>query len=292
MSRRVRKKDQGGFTTGISSGFTLVELLVVISVIALLLALLLPALQRARNQARKVMCQSNLGQFGGVLLMYVDDNEGRLPLRTDRALWFLRGSSPWEQHDPNTPDVSQSVRMGRAACCPMAVKAGNDSGGYIIGAMQGRLGSRFRAWTITSPGPVFRSSYGFNRWLFGERNGGFFSPERPSLLPARGLNIFTVTDRSKVPFLMDSFTMGDFPTAAIGPPPSPEGGWLMMPYCINRHNGRINSLFLDWSVREVGLKELWTLKWCPNFDTAGPWTQAGGVRPEDWPEWMRGLKDY
>jgi hypothetical protein len=46
------------------------------------------------------------------------------------------------------------------------------------------------------------------------------------------------------------------------------------------------------SVRPVGLKELWTLRWSPDFDTAGRWTLAGGVKPEDWPQWMRGFKDY
>lgn len=54
----------------------------------------------------------------------------------------------------------------------------------------------------------------------------------------------------------------------------------------------MNGLFLDWSVRKVGLKELWTLKWYKEFDTANEWTRAGGVQPEDWPEWMRGFKDY
>jgi prepilin-type processing-associated H-X9-DG protein len=63
-------------------------------------------------------------------------------------------------------------------------------------------------------------------------------------------------------------------------------------FCINRHNGGINSLFGDCSVRKVGLKELWTLKWRPIFDTDGPWTRAGGVQPDDWPEWMRKFKDY
>ena len=42
----------------------------------------------------------------------------------------------------------------------------------------------------------------------------------------------------------------------------------------------------------VGLKELWTLKWHRDYDTSGPWTKAGGVQPEDWPEWMRGFRDY
>jgi prepilin-type processing-associated H-X9-DG protein len=62
--------------------------------------------------------------------------------------------------------------------------------------------------------------------------------------------------------------------------------------CIKRHSGGINMLFLDWSVRKVGLKELWTLAWDGEFDTAGPWTKRGGAQPEDWPPWMRGFKDY
>ena len=63
-------------------------------------------------------------------------------------------------------------------------------------------------------------------------------------------------------------------------------------YCVNRHSGHVNGLFLDWSVRKVGLKELWTLKWYAEFNTAGEWTKAGGVKPEDWPKWMRRFKDY
>ncbi len=81
----------------------------------------------------------------------------------------------------------------------------------------------------------------------------------------------------------------------VGPPPFDTGllpdiqGW---PMCINRHDGGVNVLFMDWSVRKVGLKELWTLKWSKRFNTAGPWTTRGGARPEDWPQWMRRFKDY
>jgi prepilin-type processing-associated H-X9-DG protein len=62
--------------------------------------------------------------------------------------------------------------------------------------------------------------------------------------------------------------------------------------CIDRHSGGVNVLLMDWSVRKAGIKELWTFKWSRKFDTAGKWTRAGGVRPEDWPKWMRGFKDY
>jgi len=57
-------------------------------------------------------------------------------------------------------------------------------------------------------------------------------------------------------------------------------------------DGAVNSVFLDWSVRRVGLKELWTLNWNRTYDVNGAWTRRGGVQPDDWPQWMRGLKDY
>jgi len=66
----------------------------------------------------------------------------------------------------------------------------------------------------------------------------------------------------------------------------------MRNFCIDRRDGAINVLFMNWSIRKVGLKELWTLKWHRSYDTAGCWTKAGGVEPDDWPEWMRNFKDY
>ncbi|MHC4628891.1 MAG: hypothetical protein ACYTDV_18080, partial [Planctomycetota bacterium] len=69
-------------------------------------------------------------------------------------------------------------------------------------------------------------------------------------------------------------------------------GHEMRRFCMNRHQGHMNMMFLDWSVRKVGLKELWTFKWHRKYDTAGPWTQQGGVTVDAWPEWMRSFKDY
>ena len=54
--------------------FTLIELLVVVSIIALLMALLLPSLSAARQQARSVVCLSNLQQISHGWHMYADDN--------------------------------------------------------------------------------------------------------------------------------------------------------------------------------------------------------------------------
>ncbi|MFH1717317.1 MAG: type II secretion system protein, partial [Planctomycetota bacterium] len=265
----------------IRGGFTLIELLVVISVVMLLLALLLPSLQKARRQAKTVLCQANLRQWGSVMALYTDDNEGRLPvLSGGTVLWFFRGS--WlPPGDPNRPQVFQKVVTRGIACCPMAVKirpgptTGRSSGRGPYGSYEIRWasGSTFQAWKITSPPPPFRGSYGFNVTAFPKSIDSFLS---------RG--------NANVPIILDSPNrMGRHRNT--DPPPRRENDGFQT-FCINRHNGYINSLFLDWSARRVGLKELWTLKWDDESVTTGPWTKAGGVLPEDWPYWMRGFKDY
>jgi hypothetical protein len=91
--------------------------------------------------------------------------------------------------------------------------------------------------------------------------------------------------------------MNDDPQSNKIIPAQYDGQWLgagneMMHFAINRHSGSVNHVFMDWSVRKLGIKELWTLKWHRQFNTSGAWTTAGGAQPGDWPEWMRNLKDY
>jgi prepilin-type processing-associated H-X9-DG protein len=255
--------------------FMLIELLVVIAIVALLMAILVPALQRARRQARAVVCQTNLKQWGTVLALYVDDNEGRLPIMSGgTVLWFFRGS--WlPEGDPNRPVVFQKVVTKGIACCPMAVKVrpglatgvsrAGSSGGVSYEIRFAR-GSTFEAWKITSPPPPFRGSYGFNVTAF-----------------PKSLDTYFTRGQANIPVILDSPERMGSHRNTDRPPQT---------FCINRHNGNINGLFLDWSVRRIGLKELWTLKWDDQSDTAGPWTRAGGVQPDDWPEWMRKFKDY
>jgi hypothetical protein len=54
----------------------------------------------------------------------------------------------------------------------------------------------------------------------------------------------------------------------------------------------MNFTFMDWSVRRIGLKQLWTLKFHRQWNTSNAFTRAGGVTATDWPEWMRAFKDY
>ncbi len=69
--------------------FTLIELLVVVAIIAVLVAILLPALQSAREQARTLICKSNIR---GLLLQnqfYANDNQGQIPKCTPLPFWFV-----------------------------------------------------------------------------------------------------------------------------------------------------------------------------------------------------------
>ena len=59
--------------------FTLIEVLVVVAIIALLVGILLPSLSKAREQARRVVCGSNMAQIARGIHTYTADFKGRVP---------------------------------------------------------------------------------------------------------------------------------------------------------------------------------------------------------------------
>ena len=272
-----------------SAGFTLIELLVVIAIIALLVAVLLPALHAARKQARSVVCRAYLRQWGTTTALFLEDHDGRFPhLGEDfPGLSVLKGVySAWDA-DPNKPSRYHSVRTQGITCCPMATRTVGKSD--VTGAPPVAVrGGVFTAWEIIEPGPPFRGSYGLNRNIFTALWDGGSSDYTAYL------DVFSLRGRDNIPLLLDSAGPNcGFTNERRSPPPfEPFGPRDDMGTLINRHSGTMNGLFLDWSVRPIGLKEIWTLKWCRYFNTAGPWTKAGGVKPEDWPQWMRKFKDY
>ena len=70
-----------------SGAFTLVELLVVIAIIAILASMILPALSRAKETAHKARCLSNLKQLALATKVYLGDNAGFYPPRTNQNRW-------------------------------------------------------------------------------------------------------------------------------------------------------------------------------------------------------------
>jgi prepilin-type N-terminal cleavage/methylation domain-containing protein/prepilin-type processing-associated H-X9-DG protein len=292
---------------GKKSAFTLIELLVVIAVIALLMAVLLPALQGARKRARAVVCRAHLKQWGTTLALYLEDREGRFALGSPvlPGLSLLRGVYLTPKTDPNDLKRYHAVETRGIGCCPMATRTSGTFGLKSVSGSTGQVslemspGGTFLAWEIVTPPPAFRGSYGFNRNLLAPSM--FAGSEILAGGSQRELNVYAFKQCATIPAFLDGAGPNCWMVKADEPPPKwepsdahPSSAALITNtyLCINRHNGTLNTLFLDWSVRPVGLKELWTLKWHGRFDTAGPWTKAGGVKPEDWPQWMWKFKDY
>jgi len=252
-------------------GFTLIELLVVIAIIALLMSILMPALQRVKKQARTVACQANLRQWGTIFSIYFEDNNGYFAYGDSSGQWR------WVLQD-------QHRDRSLSAFCPEAANID-------------RLSGTYGAWSLLNldadyVAQIDAGSYGINRWIYNR------TENQPSENYFRSYN---VNGTNQIPLFLDCSWYGggpldvDYPPEYEGHTDSGTGNWRdnnMRRFCLNRHAAATNGLFLDFSVRKLGLKELWTLKWHLNYKTTGIWTNAGGVRTSDWPQWMRSFKDY
>ena len=80
-------KDVGAGRTAAATAFTLIELLVVIAIIAVLASMLLPALSSAKEKAQRIKSANNEKQISLAAIMYVGDNDGSLPPRTNQNRW-------------------------------------------------------------------------------------------------------------------------------------------------------------------------------------------------------------
>jgi prepilin-type N-terminal cleavage/methylation domain-containing protein len=267
------------------AGFTLVELLVVIAIIALLMSILMPALSRAREQAKEVLCMSNLRQWSTAFSMYVGDsggyfNRGWPPPGEDES-WGFAGGHTWPLSLlPYYGD--ESLRF-----CPVATKQ--------IG-----LESDAGRWAWIRPDTLDPDtwlaepcgSYGTNEWTGNQPDGW----ER---IPGSNWKMASVKGAAYIPLIMDCAWAGGFPEHTHRPPAYEGEMGLDQPemrrYVINRHDYKVNCCFVDGTVRNVDLKELWTLKWHRVFATNGPYTKAGGMERSDWlseAAWMAYLPDY
>jgi len=178
--------------------------------------------------------------------------------------------------------------------CPSATKPWVDEFGNTTGLEGTFLGST-SAWGYVQlsglPKPI-KGSYGVNAYI-NDPPSGAEPHSRPAADFWRGPN---VAGAGLVPLWMDALRYNGVPLQTDVPPPFDGTQWndnaQIGRYCMNRHEGFAGCLFLDYSARKVGLKELWTLKWHKSYNQAGPYTKAGGVQPSDWPDWLRAFKDY
>lgn len=254
------------------------DLVVLVLCVALLITCFAAVGETGRKRAKEIVCLAHLHQWGSFFDSYVEDHDGNFNPGWDvgeTTLWMNALRPYYKDQWP-------------LLLCPAATMP-NESAGNP---------SAFATWcrTVQTPnGSVqrFVSSYGINSWTNNMTHSRGFRAEEWFWKSPKD-----VANANRVPVFADSIWHDAWPQPADVPPSVPFGSeWNVVTsemglFCISRHGDAVNILFMDWSARKVSLKELWTLKWHREYNTAGPWTREGGVLPSDWPEWMRNLKDY
>jgi len=273
-------------------GFTLVELLVVIAIIALLMAILMPALSRAKQQAKAVICQTALRQWGLVFQMYQDDYGQFMVYSEPEWITSKVGGCQWVY------TMYPYFKNMEISLCPAAKKHTSET----IGSSFMINGDSDSTWYVNFGGvpgwpdsekDVF-GSFGINCWLSDVNPvlegmwdyvfHGFPKKER-------WISLDNIKGANNVPMLLDSGWHGGNPKET-DLPPEYEDVFIDHIGCMERHvidrhrGGTINGIFADQHVRKIDLKELWRLKWHRSCDT------TGGPVGREWPEWMRNFKDY
>ena len=285
-------------------GFTLVELLVVIAIIALLMSILMPALGRVKKQAKSVLCQSNMKQWGNCYAMYADVWDGSTP-----AGWLASTTLP-------TPmDYAKCYWMealrpyymneGDLRLCATATKPMSRTG---------KAPGTFTAWGIFGdPGQLDRigEPWGWCYVVIGDYgstgNNGWIADPPPDVTPDLGEDHpvawnwrnFNIKGAGQVPMhggnqWIDAWPMvtDEIPLYEGEPCGSYSDYTHMVRICLNRHDGFVNWVFMDYSVRAIGLKELWKFKWHRRYDM----TSEKAPTREDFNTagdgWMRKFRDY
>jgi hypothetical protein len=266
--------------------FTKKDLITTFACIVFLLLTVSAVGPRGRRHAKDMLCLSNLQKWGTVFHAFLQDNNGkfmagwRMEHLTHKDYWM----------DALRPYYGNNHKL---RCCPEATVPGTEIGGDYYGGngtftawgiFEGECGQPTTSWASVTACDY--GSYGNNAWTCDPPPGSMHDtfPE------INNWRTVIVDGANHIPLFGDHQWLDCWPQHSDEPPEYEGQPWhwyltsQMGRICINRHQGFVNWVFLDFSTRKVGLKELWTLKWHRNYEIDYP--------PPIWPEWMQNFPDY
>ncbi|MFC1737816.1 hypothetical protein ACFL1G_02060 [Planctomycetota bacterium] len=287
----------------VESRFTRMDLAVILFCIVFLLMNLGVISGGARRRAKKLVCLSNLRTWGKVFQMYAEDNDGStISDEVYNQKWDYNPYIGVPAGECWMSLLMSSYEDEQLRLCPMATITW---GGNIES-----FGRNDRAWEIPPGAVEFAEggigSYGINVWCY---NPPPQQEDGPWGYPLENCwRTVNVSGADEIPLFMDCIHIGficqAWVSGYVGEPtpiedrPFTGDGVGYGRICMNRHgNGTTNALFLDFSARSVGLKELWTLRFAKDgggwvWDTCNKYTLCGGATSEDWDEWAPWMKDF
>ncbi len=268
-----------------SAGFTRRDVIVIVGCVVFALLNLQALSAGGRGRAKQAVCSANLRRWGDGFEMYTNDHNNCL-----MEGWVGHGFSTkagWVWDWALEPYVG---KMNKLLLCPEAIepmspygngKYPNHAAWYIQDGSKGGINMTGWGFRVGDCG-----SYGVNRYIYNTPPDSAGRP-RTSLwhnpdVQGRNWKVANVAGAANVPVLAGATWVGGNPDQTDSPLGLGQGD--MKTFIIDRHDGGINMLFMDWSVRHVRLKCLWTLKWHRQWNTCNVWTPCGGVEKDDWPD--------
>lgn len=236
-----------------TNAFTLVELLIVSSILIVLAAIAIPVARGTLDRSSGTKCVNNLRQWGIAVTTYLTDSNGFLPfeggqenptwaqvrLPANETAWFnvlppYVSKPPLSSFNAGTANNLYTPQTAGILQCPSAKWQGNEA---------------------SRPGPIF--SYAWNSKLFG---GGNPTSIHVSMLsqetsPSVNRNRRAV-GASVVPMIVETRASLREPRVVAGTNDEFGKAFSYTRQAINRHDGRINMVFFDGSVRSYKPEEI------------------------------------